>query len=111
LPEGPYFRAGIKNKGVELNSMRKATPRHFINIRVPISHRMGDIKPGTVNKYRRAEALANKFSRNSVDGGGYGFGSNDYEIVVAMPQDRVTEFKVALRAEGIRYSDYGVLPD
>ncbi len=88
--------------------MRKAVTRHFINVKVPVLHRMGQLPRGAVNKYKLAQQIANKHSRHSVGGGGYGFGTSDYDISIYMPVTKLDAFKAELRANGIRFKDYGV---
>lgn len=88
--------------------------KHFINIMVPISHRMEDNKilsNGKPNKYFLAKRIASKHHRGSVSGGGYALFANDYEINVRMPTKKLAAFRADLKANGIRSKNWGIVED
>lgn len=84
--------------------------KHYIEVKVPLSHRMDSRKTfpnGKPNKYFLAQKIANKHHRNSGGGGGCALWTNDYEISVHMPVAKLQAFREDLKANGIRSKDWG----
>ena len=81
--------------------------RHFVNCLVPVSHRFRTLRAGVVNKYDLVHTIARKHHRGSVNGGGCGFRSNDYDIGVSMPVEKIKAFTTDLKKHGVRFKDYG----